>query len=298
MTPSPITGDRPTLALSEIGRYGRDVALIGMKHGNHHAVWDRRHTAFLLAGGEQGSGKSVLLRALHCHDLKVGNQPIILEVKRGETAWLKGKATRVLTPQGWLRALRWGVAQMEARQDVCEAHEVPSIADVDPDTPWISFYLDEAPAIWGEEAERTLGQDGRKEAITLTEELAKRGRSARVGMVASTQDPTLDSTFGGHKAGGGIRLNFNCRVLFDPDEISIRAMFGRRITDQTERYLMSPHKGRCAALGLHPDDGGRAAPVQIWHITHDMARPFAANYQGPPPIDFDAGPRVTEYPPS
>ena len=82
---------------------------------------------------------------------------------------------------------------------------------------------------------------------------------------------------------------------FDTDTNSIKAAFDGLITPQVDRMLQAPNKGRCGALGLHPEDGARAVAAQIWHITPDLARPFAAAYQGPPPIDFDAGPRIKEF---
>ena len=291
------TGDRPTLALTEIGRHGRDTALLGIKLGGGRLLWDRRQSAFLLISGEQGSGKSVAFRVLQCHDLAVGNIPIVLEIKPGDGAWLRGVVSRAITARGCLAALRWACDAMEARQLQCEAAGVPNIADVDPDTPWITLYVDEAPGLWGDEAVLDLGKDGRDKAVTYTAKLLKRGRSARVTMAATTQDPTLYGTFGRHDVGGAIRRNFNARMHFDADSDSIRAAFDGLITPATLRQLEVPHKGRCGALGLHPADGNRAVAAQIWHITHDLAAPFAANYRGPAPIDFDAGPRVTEHHP-
>lgn len=293
--PSPLIDDCPTLDLGLVGTYGRDTALLGIKLGGAHLTWNRRQAAFLLISGEQGSGKSVAFRALQCHDLAVGNIPVLLEIKPGDGAWLKGTVSRAITPHGCLRALRWAVKQMEARQLQCEAAGVPNIADVDPDTPWITLYADEAPGLWGDEADYDLGEKGRKEAVTLSAKLAKRGRSARVTMVASTQDPTLQGTFGSNKAGGSIRRNFNARMHFDADSDSIRAAFDGLISPATLRQLEVPHKGRCGALGLNADDGMRAVAAQIWHITPELAAPFAAAYQGPEPIDFDAGPRIKEF---
>jgi hypothetical protein len=183
---------------------------------------------------------------------------------------------------------------MEARQLQCEEAGVANIADIDPDTPWITIYADEAPGLWGDEAILDLGKDGRNDAMLLSGKLAKRGRSARVTMNASTQYPTIQGTFGHHSAGGAVRRNFNARVHFDADTDSILAAFDGLITRQVLHQLEAPHKGRCGALGLHADDGSKAVAAQIWHITPDLARPFAAAYQGPEPIDFD---RVREYHP-
>lgn len=294
---SPTCDDRPTIPLTLVGSRGRDIAILGIQLGGKHLLWDRRHSAFLLISGEQGSGKSVAFRVLQVHDLAVGNHPIILEIKPGDGAWLKGKVSRAITPKGCVAALRWAVQQMETRQLRCEEHGVPNIADVDPDTPWITLYADEAPGLWSDEAVLDLGKDGRDEAVTLTATLAKRGRSARVTMVASTQDPTLYGTFGKHGAGGAIRRNFNARMHFDTDTDSISAAFDGLITRQVDRLLQVPHKGRCGALGLHADDGNRAVAAQIWHITHELAKPFADAYQGPEPIDFDSATRTREFHP-
>jgi hypothetical protein len=292
-----LTDDRPIIPLSAIGSLGRDTAILGIQLGGEWLTWNRRHSAFLLGSGEQGAGKSVLLRVLQCHDLAVRNIPVLLEVKPGDGAWLKGIVSRAITPAGCLRALRWATKQMEERQYQCEAHGVPNIADVDSDTPWITLYIDEAPGLWGDEAAYDLGDDGRDEAVTLTAKLAKRGRSARVTMIATTQDPTLYGTFGKHKAGGSIRRNFNARMHFDADTDSIRAAFDGLITRATLTHLEHPAKGRCGALGLNPADGTKAVAAQIWHITPDLARPFAAAYQGPPPIDFDRVSTTREYHP-
>lgn len=289
--------DRPTIPMSSVGAYGRDTVLLGLKLGGDPLLWDRSHAAFLLISGEQGSGKSVAFRVLQVHDLAVGNIPIMLEVKPGDSAWLRGVASRAITPKGCVAALRWATEQMQARQMIAEEHGVPRIADVDPDTPWITLYVDEAPGLWGDEAVDDLGKDGRHEAITLGAKLAKRGRSARVTMVASTQDPNLYGTFGKHDAGGSIRRNFNARMHFDTDTESIIAAFDGRITRQVDQLLQVPHKGRCGALNLHPKDGGKAVPAQIWHITPDLARPFAAAYTGPEPIDFDTATRTREFHP-
>lgn len=286
--------DRPTLALTQVGTYGRDTVLLGVKLGNGRLLWDRRQSAFLLISGEQGSGKSVLIRVIEVHDLKVGNIVVSLEVKPDDS-WATGAVSRAITPAGWIRALEWVVDQMKDRIAICEANKVPHIANVDPDTPWLTIFAHEFPGIVGEEAVIELGEKGRNHAVSLVTKICKVGRALRVTMVAGTQDPTLYGTFGSHKSGGAIRRQFNGRAHFDSDSDSLRAAFDGLISPVTDRMLQVPHKGRCAVLGLHPDDGPRAVAAQIWHITPDLAAPFAAAYQGPPPIDFDAGPRTKDY---
>lgn len=283
---SPTCDDRPTIPLTQVGAYGRNTALLGVQLGGTPQLWDREFAPFLLVSGQTGSGKSVCIRTIEVHDLAVGNIGVSLEQKPDD-AWAAGAISRAITPEGWLRALRWGVTQIKTRVDVCETAGVPMISMVDPETPWITFYVHEFPGLVGEEAILDLDNDGREEAVKLVTRIVKVGRAMRVSLVAGTQDPTLYGTFGKHKSGGAIRRNFVARAHFDDDTDSLRAAFDGLITRATLRQLEVPHKGRCGALHLHHSDGDKAVPAQIWHITPDLARPFAAAYTGPPPIDFD-----------
>lgn len=293
---SPTCDDRPTIPLTMVGAYGRNTALLGVQLGGSHQLWDRQHAPFLLVSGQTGSGKSVCIRCVEVHDLKVGNIGISLEQKPDDV-WADGAISRAITPQGWLRGLRWGVSQIDERVGICEAAKVPAIHMVDPDTPWITYYIHEFPGLVGEEALLDLKPEEREEAVRLVTRIVKVGRALRVSIVAGTQDPTLYGTFGKHKSGGAIRRNFVGRAHFDADSDSMIAAFDGMITRQTDRLLQTPHKGRCGALFLHPNDGDRAVAAQIWHITPELARPFAAAYEGPEPIDFDSATRTREFHP-
>jgi len=259
--------------LADIGSLGPDRVLLGAGQGGP-TIWDRRHKAHCLVSGENGSGKGGTMRTMQCHDVTAGNTIVVLAPDPGEYGWLRDVAT-VATEDDAPEALAAVVDEMDRRRDQLATFEHNGITGADswqalPDPPpWLAVYIDETPALLGDEAAITYGLKTVNEMTRLVASIVKRGRKVRVSLVLATQYPTLEGTFGRNPLGGSIRANLPARIHCDRDPESLHAAFraGQRIPGDVLAHLDAGIPGRVAYSFLNPDDRGRVIAGQIMWVT-------------------------------
>jgi len=301
--------------LARVGEYGPDRIMVGYDHTGQEIIIDRTWRPNQKVSGEPGSGKGGLVRVELNHDVTVGNQIVVIQPKPGEFGWLEGAATLVSTSAGASRALSWGVKQMNDRQATLEATPNPSTGTVGIDKfddlpePWhrIVFYIDEAPAVLGEEAMLGLIEDLERDGCpeeqipkraqqalqrrrTTVAAIVKRGRSVGVNLVLMTQYPTVGGTFGGNSTiGGGIFRALTQCCHFDRDTESLKAAFTHagKGTPKVLRKIEDNRPGRMAYCYAQEQDGGSVRAGQVIWLTQEQARQSALAYEGPEPMEFD-----------
>lgn len=308
------------ITLDQLGTHGIDRPLLGINDAGRPLIHHRDHHPHLRISGETGQGKSVAVNTIAAHDITHRNPIVHLDPKPGGAGWLTPYAHTATTPHGHQRALRWAVAEMRARQQLCATHQAPDGTIGVPDihhlpfhTPRLVVVIEEMSAIAGDEAYAPEDDETPKDAAARVEEnsrnvvaLAKRGRSAGVHLIGITQYPTVEGTFGANRMGGSIHANFGSRLHLDRIAISLRATFdkGDGIPDTVLRTVAAGRKGRGAYTHLDPADDGRVRACQIWWIDPadlaDLARttpPPADNaYATRRPGDFDH-PTIQEFTP-
>lgn len=277
---------------TEIGSLGPYKVIIGRTATGKQLILDRLWKPHTWVSGQTGSGKGGTIRVMQVHDVAVGNETIIVEPKPGEFGWTDGAATRVSEPQDVLDALAYVDHVLTERQAELGRTMNPETGTPGVDNfqslpePWhqIVVYIDEAPALFGDEALL----DYNKEEIDLmartVAKIVKRGRSAGVALVLVTQYPTKEGTFNQADVGVSIRANIPQRVHCDRVAQSLHAVFdsGKAIPQEVLAQLSAGLPGRIGYQFAVEGDGGAVKAGQVTWVTPSKAREFALGYDGPP----------------
>jgi S-DNA-T family DNA segregation ATPase FtsK/SpoIIIE len=229
----------------------------------------------VLVAGTTGSGKSVMLNAWIA-TLMMRTRPdelrmILVDPKQVEMTQYNG-APHLLTdvivdPQKVVSALRWSVAEMEARYKelaragVRNLEGYNQLENVEP-KPYIIFFIDELA---------DLMMFAASEVEDLITRIAQKARAVGIHLVLATQRPSVDVITGLMKANIPSRLAFNVssmidsRVIIDmpgaekllgrgdmfylpPDQAKPRRIQGPYITENEVRDIVSFLKSQVPAV--------------------------------------------------
>jgi DNA segregation ATPase FtsK/SpoIIIE-like protein len=251
------------LALAE-DRFRRPLCVaLGKNVTGQPVVIDIARLPHLLVAGSTGSGKSVCLNAIICN-LLLHNDPsrvrfVLIDPKMLEMSVYNGLPHLLLPvvtdPREALKALKWMVAQMDARytrlaharvRDIESYNERVARGEVKgPDNQPVSEPMPYYLTIVDELADLML-QLGQEFELPITR-LAGKARAVGIHLILATQRPSVDVIT------GVIKANIPCRIAFRV----IQRNDSRTILDMNGAEALL---GRGDMLYLQP---GRALPVRV-----------------------------------
>jgi len=251
------------LALAEDRFRGPLCVALGKNVTGQPVVIDIARLPHLLVAGSTGSGKSVCLNAIICN-LLLHNDPsrvrfVLIDPKMLEMSVYNGLPHLLLPvvtdPREALKALKWMVAQMDARyrrlaqagvRDIEAYNERVARGEVRaPDGQPIAEPMPYYLTIVDELADLML-QLGQEFELPITR-LAGKARAVGIHLILATQRPSVDVIT------GVIKANIPCRIAFRV----IQRNDSRTILDMNGAETLL---GRGDLLYLQP---GRALPVRV-----------------------------------
>jgi hypothetical protein len=158
-------------------------------HGSKHA----------LMGGASGSGKSNTLNVVTCGLSACGDAVVwaieVAKAGQGQAAWLPCFDWLATTLHEAVAMLQAAVAIIEARSRILGAAASRGRGDDKlvpmPDLPAIVIIIDEAAALFGIKTGDPDRVDLAAQATELARQVSQTGRSAGVGLLVTTQRPTV-----------------------------------------------------------------------------------------------------------
>ena len=152
----------------------------------------------------------------------------------------------------------------------------------------MTVYVDEAPAVFGNEAlsEPPIGF-GKDTVLAMSSQFAtvvKRGAKTGASVGLGTQYPTIGATFGNNPMGPGIHANINARCHFDGITESLVSAFdsGRVATQESIRLVRQGVPGRMLYTFLNDEDRGDVPAGQVVWLEDEQVRELALRKRGVP----------------
>lgn len=280
-------------SLADIGAQGPDLVYIGINERGQRTYHDRSYKPHLLISGETRGGKGGAFQLINAHDCVNGAENYIVAPDPGEYGWLDGAA--IIGDEDDAPAIIGTVyRKMNQRRRVLAKSPNPMTGTIGvanyrqlPEL-WrhIVLNVDEAPAVFGDEAALTYDPETLGRLRNQLASIAKRGAKVGVYVNLGSQYPTIEGTFGAGSFGGAIKSQLGARIHFDRNTESLHAVFrnGGAINRETMRFLENgPPHGRAAYSHLNGDERGQVSAVQVTWIEPENIRQFALKYPGPPP---------------
>jgi hypothetical protein len=163
-------------------------------------LWTKSHgSKHALMGGASGSGKTNTLNVITCGLAACGDAVVwaieVAKAGQGQAAWLPCFDWLATTLDEAVAMLRAAVAIIEARSRILAAAASRGKGDdklvPTPDLPAIVIIIDEAAALFGIKTGSPDRVDLAAEATELARQVSQTGRSAGVGLLVTTQRPTV-----------------------------------------------------------------------------------------------------------